>query len=217
MWLRRLRRAEVSDAIWLTRSAQWHGIQEELREALITGASVLVFAHFQSALDDLQRLLASNMLQHEVLDARVDLSAFVSRMTYRSRPIIYLALSEGLEASYAEPFIQTAHMPLAVFVIDHYPLEDRDRRILSFARARGVDRGVRFHSSLDDPLLKLFAGENVADFIQRHSRDERKPVEAMTLVSSIRAAQRKIFNQTPGTRKARSVEDWFRHNLLTGK
>ncbi len=59
--------------------------------------------------------------------------------------------------------------------------------------ARQGDPGSsRFYLSLDDPLLRIFAGDRVRAIMDRLKMPEGEPIEAGIVSRSIESAQRKV-------------------------
>jgi len=70
------------------------------------------------------------------------------------------------------------------------------RRVDNQLRGRSGRQGdpgsSRFYLSLDDPLLRIFAGDRVRGIMERLKMPEDEPIEASMVMRSIESAQRKV-------------------------
>ena len=79
------------------------------------------------------------------------------------------------------------------------------RRVDNQLRGRsgrlGDPGGSRFYLSLDDPLLRIFAGDRVRAIMERLKMPEGEPIEAGIVTRSIESAQRKVEARNFDVRK----------------
>jgi hypothetical protein len=72
--------------------------------------------------------------------------------------------------------------------------------------------GAAGHCSLDDPLMKVFAGEWVKEVLQRLGMDESAPVESGMVARRVRGAQGKFAARAERGCDAASAEEWLQSN-----
>ncbi|HEY8024711.1 MAG TPA: preprotein translocase subunit SecA [Burkholderiaceae bacterium] len=79
------------------------------------------------------------------------------------------------------------------------------RRVDNQLRGRSARQGdpgsSRFYLSLDDPLLRIFAGDRLRSIMERLKMPEGEPIEAGIVTRSIESAQRKVEARNFDTRK----------------
>ena len=79
------------------------------------------------------------------------------------------------------------------------------RRVDNQLRGRSARQGdpgaSRFYLSLDDPLLRIFAGDRVRSIMDRLKMPEGEPIEAGIVTRSIESAQRKVESRNFDIRK----------------
>ena len=105
---------------------------------------------------------------------------------------------------------------LEIIVVEHYPIEERDNLILSLAQTLGLDRPVRFFSSLEDPLFREFGSDRYVDVLNALSKGSTQPITGNPISDAIRVAQRKIQKKAVGDQYVSSPEEWFAYNIRRG-
>lgn len=185
----------VVDFIWLTKAAKGSGIVRSVREILAAGDAptvVLVIVHFEDCLADMRQLLGS----HGIDDSRVfvlradDLQSVKNSLT-------------GLDKS----------SRVAVIVAERHPLLERDNAPVEFARECGCRFRIEHHLSLEDPLLKKFAGEWTKNVLERLGMTEDEAIQSRMVTRRVRTAQKKITQGLGRELEAESAEAWFERNV----
>lgn len=191
-WFRREKRhLELrDDMIWLSRDAKLKGIAKAVEACFAEPeppVEVLLVAHFEDTLGMLEPLVSS------VRPARVALAVDLDRIQAALGP---LSDEQRLDAIVAE----------------RHPLSRHDEGVLEFCRELPCRCRVGFHMSLDDPLLKVFAGDWVEGVLQQLGMREDEPLESHLVTRRIRAAQRKIERLAATDLRAPSAEEWMELN-----
>lgn len=76
-----------------------------------------------------------------------------------------------------------------------------DNQLRGRSGRQGDPGGSRFYLSLDDPLLRIFAGDRVRMVMERLKMPEGEPIEAGIVTRSIESAQRKVEARNFDVRK----------------
>ena len=76
-----------------------------------------------------------------------------------------------------------------------------DNQLRGRAARQGDPGSSRFYLSLDDPLLRIFAGDRVRSIMDRLKMPEGEPIEAGIVTRSIESAQRKVEARNFDVRK----------------
>jgi preprotein translocase subunit SecA len=106
---------------------------------------------------------------------------------------------------------------LLFIVAEHHPLHESDEALLSFMSNLPCRSRIRFHSALDEPLLKMFGAERVLDFVKHLGLDERQSISHPLISSAIEKAQKRIKDKATGNQRVDSMEEWFHYNMTMEK
>jgi hypothetical protein len=209
----------IEDKVWWDKRRKLNGICSEISEASGAHQNVLLLAHFETTLAEIEAELSRRSIQIQRL-ASIDFSSLCSS------PIA--TLWSGLARSFPPPrhtsndwgatkLSQTGQyvFPLNVMVAEHYPLRSRDEQLIDAADGIACEAQLTFHLSLDDPLLLNFGVRSVQDLGRRLGIDEETFLSNAMISRSIKQAQEKIEKQLPRDLPAVSIEDWFKYNLPT--
>jgi preprotein translocase subunit SecA len=209
----------IEDKVWWDKRRKLNGICSDISEASSAHQNVLLLAHFETTLAEIEAELFRRSIQIQRL-------ASIEFLTLCSSPVP--TLWSGLARSFPAPrhtsndwgatkFSQTGQsvFPLNIIVAEHYPLRSRDEQLVDAAAGIACEAQLTFHLSLDDPLLINFGVRSVQDFGRRLGIDEETFLSNAMITRSIKQAQEKIEKQLPRDLPATSIEDWFKHNLPT--
>ena len=181
------------DSVWLTADAKFGGVLRQMQD-LNSGETVaiLLVAHFAETMKQLQETV-------ERYDGNTPAMA---------------VLAADLSAEIASGLAADETQVIDLIVAERHPLTNVDDQVMSeFADLLPCRSRVSYHISLDEPLMKRFAGDSVTSMLQALGMDENERIESSMVSSRIRAAQRKLTAQATGNRKAASMEEWIQMNL----
>jgi len=97
----------------------------------------------------------------------------------------------------------------SIIFIEHYPLAAKEAKI--YERLSG--KKMLVYSSLDEPLFKMFGGENVAALLAKLGLDDNEPISHSLITKSFQKAQEKLAKKVLTEHTATSVEEWLRKNV----
>jgi hypothetical protein len=185
---------ELPDSIWLTHQAKLAGVIQAV-EALLgasTGrASVFLVAHF----DDCQREL-EQLAQAAGLEA----------------PSLLVAKAENLRPRVAAAAgLNESHQVVIVVAQRHF-LRRHDEAIVEFARGLPCKSRVVFHVSLEDPLMRLFAGDWLLNTLRRLGAKEDEAIQSNLVARRVKAAQKRLAARVSSDLPAISAEEWIKLN-----
>jgi hypothetical protein len=178
--------------IWLTREAKSVGIQREVAQALANPAGhcvVIVVAHFNDCVQQLQTAVAG-------LD----------------QERVFVTCAELLADRTPTDFAADPSTSILIIVGERHPLQSHDDVILEFARSQPDRCLVVYHVSLEDPLLKPFAGEWVERILRQLGMKEDEAIESRLVSRRIQTELEKIARRATGDAPANSVEEWLERN-----
>jgi hypothetical protein len=198
-WLRGKRdTVEIAgDYVWLTKRAKFACIQREIASALADPngpEAILLVAHFEDCLDELRSVMASAGIDEDR---------------------VLVTCSEKLESWKVERGLSESRNILIV-VGERHPLPSHDDALLQFARSLSCRCKFVQHVSLEDPLVKIFAGAWVEGVLRGLGMKEDEAIQSRMVGRRIRKAQRKIEGRAMGDLPAHSAEEWLEKNCPNG-
>ena len=181
----------VPDHIWMTTDAKFTGLAKEAKErSKSKTVAILLVAHFP---DVLARL--DGIASQKVWDVPCKV---VSAGNLNSG----LAASLNLEA----PAI------IDIIVGERHPLPSVDDCLEKFADELPCRCRFSHHVSLEDAVMKVFAGDWVKNVLKQLGMSEDEAIESEMVSRRIRSAQKKIEGRTFGSLNANSAEEWLEKN-----
>lgn len=217
-WLRSLfsggtSRVAESDHIWLTLSAKLRGIVGDIESTRSRGDVALMVAHFPNTLAGLRSLFEGSGRDFELIDEPQSASALTERLqrAQPGRAILIGSDCIGAPDGRDEPAADGAK-PLSIILIESHPLPLLDDRIREFAAAIPFRCQLQTHLSLEDAVMRVFAGAWVTDMLRRLGMKDDEAIESKMVMKRIRAAQQRIKNESVGDQTAQSAEEWFQLN-----
>ena len=103
----------------------------------------------------------------------------------------------------------------AVIVADMHPLFSREQQVDAVADALpGKTTIVRF-GSMEDPIMKRYAGESTIKVLKFLGVDEDTVLEDQRIMGAVVRAQKRIERDARNDHDAASSHEWFKRNLPT--
>ena len=100
-------------------------------------------------------------------------------------------------------------------MVEHHPTPEVDNEVLSFLE--GLPRGstIRFHSSLDEPLLKAFGADRTLGLLSKLGWEKTGYMESPTITRAIASGQTRIKKVAISNEKVNSQREWLYYNCPT--
>ena len=224
-------RNDANDLIYLTMEEKFEAVVKDITEFSENGAPVLVGTASIENSELLSRFLTKKGIGHEVLNAkfhekeahiitqagRPGAVTIATNMAGRGTDIVlggkWEAEVEALEAPVEaqvrrirEEWQQRHDQVLAAGGLHIIGTERHEsRRIDNQLRGRAGRQGdpgfSRFYLSMEDDLMRIFAGEGVKNFMRRLGMQHGEAIEAGMVTRSIEKAQRKVEGRNFDIRK----------------
>ena len=181
----------ILDHIWMTTDAKFTGLAKEAEErSRSETVAILLVAHFPDVLARLEEVASQKVWD-------VPCKA-VSAGNLNSG----LAASLNLEESAI----------IDIIVGERHPLPSVDDRLEEFADELPCRCRFSHHVSLEDAVMKVFAGDWVKNVLKRLGVSEDEAIESQLVSRRIRQAQQKIEGRAFGSLDAESAAEWLEKN-----
>lgn len=227
-----IQRIDLDDQIFLSKMGKYQGIIREIKRIQEKQAPILVGTATIEASEVLSELLTQEGIQHNVLNAKqhereADIIAQAGRpnavtiatnMAGRGTDIILggnwqaeLAKIDNVtpemkEQAYAEWQVRNQQVLEAggLHIIGSERHESRriDNQLRGRAGRQGDPGESRFFLSLEDDLMRIFAGDRVVNMMRAMGLKEDEAIEHKMVSRSIENAQRKVENRDFDARKS---------------
>ncbi len=183
---------QLDDLIWLTKHAKFTGIAAATARYLTEPArplAVLLVAHFRDCLEQLQALIQQAGFDN-----------------------VIAATAENLKGRSALRLGSDDSQIVEIIVAERHPLQAHDAAVAEFAQSLPCRCRLVHHISLEDPMLRMFAGEWVQNVLQRLGMNEDEAIESRMVTRRIQAAAQKIERQVVSDLPTNSAEEWLERN-----
>jgi hypothetical protein len=188
-WLFRRRREPVAHHVWLNREAKLAGIRARIDRLLdnsLGPETVFVIAYFDESLAEIQRAINQQ-------DRRLEL---ISVAELQRRPRQMPETSRGIR----------------VIVAELHPDIARDKELIRLAAEFECDVEIEFHASLNDAVMREFAGDWVANLLKQLGMSEHEPIIHATVTRQIESARKKLASRMISDHPADSAAAWIERN-----
>lgn len=178
--------------IWLTQQAKIAGVRKEAAEAAADRAgptAIFVVAHFNDCLGQLQAAV-DGLDRDRVLAVCAD--------NFVGQSAAALALDESSN--------------IHIIVGERHPLPSRDRVVAEFAERLPCRSRIVCHVSLEDALIKRFAGDWVENVLRRMGMKEDEAIRSRMVAQRIERAMRKVAEVAKSNLPAESAQEWLERN-----
>ena len=146
----------IPDVIWLNNTAKLNGIRKDVLAQGSSGAvGLLLVAHFPDVVDQLYQIAAEN----------------------GTHIPIKVSLAKDLSTDLVAEWQFDESATVAIIVGERHPLPKHDDEVLQFAESLPHQVRLIRHVSLEDPLMKAFAGEWVENLLRRMGMAEDEAIE----------------------------------------
>jgi preprotein translocase subunit SecA len=206
------------DRVWATTELKWNGIVDEISSESGNYLLVLAIAHFKKTAAEMRARFQARNLQIKDFEEAFNFDTGELGKG-RNQALIVTAerISEFDGRMRQLGASQMKDQELLFIVAEHHPLHECDEALLSSMSNLPCRSRIRFHSALDEPLLKMFGAERVLDVVKHLGLDQRQYISHPLISSAIEKAQRRIKDKATGNQRVDSMDEWFHYNLTMEK
>jgi preprotein translocase subunit SecA len=205
-------RDDNEDLIFISERGKWKAIGESIAEAAARGQPVLVGTTSVEKSERLSKMLTRDYgLEHEVLNAKnhereADIIAKAGQQVRRPDGTVVGSITIATNMAGRGTDISLGEGVAAVgglFVLGTERHESRriDNQLRGRAGRQGDPGVTRFYLSLEDDLMKLFAGDFTLRALQRLGMQEDEAIEHPFVSKAVERAQKKVEERNFGIRK----------------
>ncbi|MBI1367487.1 MAG: hypothetical protein GC162_02410 [Planctomycetes bacterium] len=205
-------REDRDDLIYLTEGAKWKAIIEEIREKAEAGRPVLVGTTSVEKSQMLSELLTKKYgLDHEVLNAKqhereahIVEKAGQRHVDNRGRTIGNVTIAtnmagRGTDIKLAKEVREAGG--LHIVGTERHEARRIDNQLRGRAGRQGDPGSSRFFISMEDDLMKMFAGKSTMKALSMLGMQEDDAIEHRWITKSVERAQRKVEERNYEIRK----------------
>lgn len=199
---RNMIREDKNDLIFLTEAAKFRAIVQDVKERHVKGQPVLIGTIAVEKSEKLSDILRSEGITHDVLNAK---------QHAREAEIILNAGQPGnvtIATNMAGRGTDIKLHPDSLLAGGLYVLgteRHESRRIDNQLRGRSGRQGdageSRFYISLEDELIRIFAGDSMKRYMEKAGMKEDEQIESKTVSKLIEHSQEKVEKHNFETRK----------------
>ncbi len=199
---RPIQRDDRNDLIYKTEREKYNAVINDVQEMTQAGRPVLVGTTTVEISEKLSRLLQARGIDHNVLNAKqhqreADIVAEAGRPGKVT--IATNMAGRGTDIKINEAVKQAGG--LAIVGTERHDSRRVDRQLRGRAGRQGDPGSSQFYVSLEDKLMRYFQSERIAKWMDRAGHQEGDVIQAGIVTKSIENAQKKVEENSFGTRK----------------
>ena len=220
---RPIQRNDMNDRVYKTQREKYNAVIEEVEKMRNAGRPVLVGTSSVEISELLSRLLNLRRIPHQVLNAKLhqkeaDIVALAGQSTLgkvvitdedgnkheEERLLGAVTIATNMAGRGTDIKLSDevrAAGGLAIIGTERHDSRRVDRQLRGRAGRQGDVGSSVFYVSLEDKLMRLFASERIAAVMDRLGFKDGEMIEAKMISKSIERAQKKVEENSFGTRK----------------
>jgi preprotein translocase subunit SecA len=206
------------DRVWATTELKWNGMVDEILSESGNYLLVLLVAHFKKTAAEMRVRFQARNLQIKDFEEAFDFhSSELKKATNQALIVMAERISE-FDGRMRQLKASEMKVQEVLFIVaEHHPLHECDEALLSCMSNLPCRSRIRFHSALDEPLLKMFEAERVLEVVKHLGLDQRQYISHPLISSAIEKAQKRIKDKATGNQRVDSMDEWFHYNLTMEK
>ncbi|MEM9929238.1 MAG: preprotein translocase subunit SecA, partial [Bacteroidota bacterium] len=199
---RPIQRDDRNDLIYKTEREKYNAVINDVQELTQAGRPVLVGTTTVEISEKLSRLLQARGIDHNVLNAKqhqreADIVAEAGRPGKVT--IATNMAGRGTDIKISDQVKQAGG--LAIIGTERHDSRRVDRQLRGRSGRQGDPGSSQFYVSLEDKLMRYFQSERIAKWMDRAGHQEGDVIQAGIVTKSIENAQKKVEENSFGTRK----------------
>jgi len=202
-------RVEQVSRIWLSEAEALEAVGVEVGQRLLDDRLIVVTSHFDDRLAEIEEMLRLVSIAFEKVEDRLEGRYADRHVGGSNTATVLLARSDVLVGDQSPAESRNPDRSVSVLMRERHGLEEYDKQVESFAASIPFRTRMCFFDSLDDRLLKVFAGDWVRSVLQQMGMKPGEAIESHMVSKRIQAAQQKIAQRYQHARKSGQLfETW---------
>ena len=199
---RPIARIDMNDRIYKTQREKYKAVIEEVEKMVKAGRPVLVGTTSVEISEMLSKMLQMRKIPHNVLNAKLhQQEADIVAKAGQSSTVTIATNMAGRGTDIKLSDEVKAAGGLAIIGTERHESRRVDRQLRGRAGRQGDPGSSVFFVSLEDKLMRLFASERIAKFMDKLGFEDGDMIEHKMISNSIERAQRKVEENHFGVRK----------------
>jgi len=195
-------RDDKADLIFLTKESKYKSIVEDIKDRYEKGQPVLIGTVAIETSELISHILTINGVPHEVLNAKQHAREAETVMHAGEPKRITIATNmagRGTDIKLTQESLDAG----GLYILGTGRHESRriDNQLRGRAGRQGDPGESRFYISLEDDLIRIFAGDTLKNNMQRFGMTEDEAIESKWVSKTIERAQEKVEKQNFEIRK----------------
>ncbi len=188
-----VRRVDYPDTIFKTKRAKYKAVGNVVKEIHENGQPVLIGTTSVTQSEELSSILLKKGIPHNVLNAKFHEKEAEIVANAGQKGAVTIATNmagRGTDIKLGDGVEELG----GLFIIGTERHESRriDNQLRGRSGRQGDPGASRFYLSLEDDLLRLFAGDRIGKLMDTLGMDEDEPIEHALITKSIEQAQKKV-------------------------
>ena len=199
---RPIARIDMNDRVYKTKREKYKAVIEEIEKMVQAGRPVLVGTTSVEISEMLSKMLTLRKIQHNVLNAKLHQKEadIVAKAGQSSTVTIATNMAGRGTDIKLSPEVKAAG-GLAIIGTERHESRRVDRQLRGRAGRQGDPGSSVFFVSLEDDLMRLFASDCLANWMDKMGFKEGEMIEHSMISKSIERAQKKVEENNFGIRK----------------
>jgi hypothetical protein len=206
LFKKKLKHVDEPDEVYMSRTRADAALVEAARTC---GRPVVVASFFSESLERIAAKLNAAGVGTRALSAGGEGSG-------AGESAVWLLDASEVASNYAfDGWLRRVDCELSFYFVEHYPVLRAEQAVIDVLEEASAARTqrVRFFVGLDEPLMRVFAGDRVVSLMERLGMSADEAISHPWVDKSIVNAQKKLSKRIPNAVPAPSAEQWFRVNL----
>ena len=199
---RPIARNDMNDRVYKTKREKYKAVIEEIEAMVHAGRPVLVGTTSVEISEMLSKMLTMRKIPHNVLNAKLhQREADIVALAGQSSTVTIATnmAGRGTDIKLSKEVKEAGG--LAIIGTERHESRRVDRQLRGRAGRQGDPGSSVFFVSLEDNLMRLFASEKIASFMDKLGFKEGEMIEHSMISKSIERAQKKVEENNFGIRK----------------
>ncbi len=190
---RNMIRDDKADLIFLTRQAKYKAIVEDVKNRFAKGQPVLIGTIAIETSEFLSMVLSSSHIPHEVLNAKNHAreAEIVAHAGEKGRVTIATNMAgRGTDIKLTPESVEQGG--LYILGTERHESRRIDNQLRGRSGRQGDPGESRFYISLEDDLIRIFAGDSIKKNMERLGMTEEETIESSFISKTIENSQEKV-------------------------